>query len=428
MQIADWWRYLRDAGELNRGGETTVQSYARRRSILSTEARLRSVLYRSLFELHRLENEDNNKFTTFDLYVNTQNGHVKVRNLDAYGPLGSPYHPPEVFSLFLNRKRFGKVPTFASCKSRSWAYGLILCNLLGASPPWSLSEKRGEERNMLLKILDIAINHKTESLVDIFFSAELFQSISPGLTDLVRECLWVDPIRRASIRELLNHPYFRKVRTSHVIGKKWKKVPTLEFLDSLDDNIRSNNNNNNQSRNIKDHDNNISSSRIGTRSKSNNNSNNKNKIPNVLQLPSRLIIHSSSSSRSSSSNSISSNRNDYENINKQSRNVSIKRIADLKRIKPKHEDSLLHTLQQGENVSPIHDVEIYKTKFLPKLSYCMVKYQVPVPLRRLCWLMALGVDEHLAECTYSAYRRKADYERSTKAHSSRIKKFNTTIK
>ena len=51
----------------------------------------------------------------------------------------------------------------------------------------------------------------------------------------------------------------------------------------------------------------------------------------------------------------------------------------------------------------------------------MVKYQVPVPLRRLCWLMALGVDEHLAECTYSAYRRKADYERSTKAHSSRIK-------
>ena len=168
MQIADWWRYLRDAGELNRGGETTVQSYARRRSILSTEARLRSVLYRSLFELHRLENEDNNKFTTFDLYVNTQNGHVKVRNLDAYGPLGSPYHPPEVFSLFLNRKRFGKVPTFASCKSRSWAYGLILCNLLGASPPWSLSEKRGEERNMLLKILDIAIKHKTESLVDIF--------------------------------------------------------------------------------------------------------------------------------------------------------------------------------------------------------------------------------------------------------------------
>ena len=95
-------------------GETTVQSYARRRSILSTEARLRSVLYRSLFELHRLENEDNNKFTTFDLYVNTQNGYVKVRNLDAYGPLGSPYHPPEVFSLFLNRKRFGKVPTFAS--------------------------------------------------------------------------------------------------------------------------------------------------------------------------------------------------------------------------------------------------------------------------------------------------------------------------
>ena len=129
----------------------------------------------------------------------------------------------------------------------------------------------------------------------------MFQSISPGLTDLVRECLWVDPIRRASIRELLNHPYFRKVRTSHVIGKKWKKVPTLEFLDSLDDNIRSNNNNNNQSRNIKDHDNNISSSRIGTRSKSNNNSNNKNKIPNVLQLPSRLIIHSSSSSSSSSS-------------------------------------------------------------------------------------------------------------------------------
>ena len=37
--------------------------------------------------------EDNNKFTTCDLYVNTQNGYVQVRHLDAYGPLGSPYHP-----------------------------------------------------------------------------------------------------------------------------------------------------------------------------------------------------------------------------------------------------------------------------------------------------------------------------------------------
>ena len=70
------------------------------------EARLRAVLYRSLFELHRLENENNNSFTTFELQVNTHNGNVKVVNLDAYGALGSPYHAPEVFSIFLHRKSF----------------------------------------------------------------------------------------------------------------------------------------------------------------------------------------------------------------------------------------------------------------------------------------------------------------------------------
>ena len=43
---------------------------------------------RSLFELHRMENEDNNAFTTFDLYVNAKDGHVQVLNVDCYGSLG----------------------------------------------------------------------------------------------------------------------------------------------------------------------------------------------------------------------------------------------------------------------------------------------------------------------------------------------------
>ena len=59
-------------GNLDNEADNTVQTYARRRSILSTEAELRSVLYRSLFELHRMENEDNDAFTTFDLYVNAK--------------------------------------------------------------------------------------------------------------------------------------------------------------------------------------------------------------------------------------------------------------------------------------------------------------------------------------------------------------------
>ena len=194
LSIVDWWRFLRDEnGNLDDETDNTMQTYARRRSILSTEARLRSVLYRSLFELHRMENEDNNAFTTFDLYVNAKDGHVQVLDVDCYGSLGSPYHPPEVFSTFLNRRSFGKVPVFAACKSRSWAFGLILCNLLGAQPFWPLSEKRGEERKTMLAVLKTAMEHKNGSLVDVFFSAELSQAISPGLTDLVRECLWVNP-------------------------------------------------------------------------------------------------------------------------------------------------------------------------------------------------------------------------------------------
>ena len=92
----------------------------------------------------------------------------------------------------------------------------------------------------MLAVLKTAMEHKNGSLVDVFFSAELSQAISPGLTDLVRECLWVNPLRRASIRELLNHPYFRKIRVSHVIGKKWKLQPTLDFLEALDDSVQRN--------------------------------------------------------------------------------------------------------------------------------------------------------------------------------------------
>ena len=137
MSIVDWWRFLRDEnGNLDNEADNTVQTYARRRSILSTEARLRSVLYRSLFELHRMENEDNDAFTTFDLYVNAKDGHVQVLNVDSYGSLGSPYHPPEVFSTFLNRRSFGKVPVFVWFEVGHWRFFAICLahNLFGHYP------------------------------------------------------------------------------------------------------------------------------------------------------------------------------------------------------------------------------------------------------------------------------------------------------
>ena len=129
-------------------------------------------------------------------------------------------------------------------------------------------------------------------------------------------------------------------------------------------------------------------------------------IPNILKVPSRLMANNE-------------DRNTRRKYGSGCRTID--RISQIMWMKSKREDGILFTLQQGEDISPIHNKKTYENDFLPKLSYSLIKYQVPSPLRRLCWQMILGIDEHIARSTYSSYRRKADYYRANKAQSSHIK-------
>ena len=240
----------------------------------------------------------------------------------------------------------------------------------------------------MLAVLKTAMEHKNGSLVDVFFSAELSQAISPGLTDLVRECLWVNPLRRASIRELLNHPYFRKIRVSHVVGKKWKLRPTLDFLEALDDSVQRNGKSHDHSlssRNVLDVDGNISAVNI----------------PNILKVPSRLMANNE-------------DRNTRRKYGSGCRTID--RISQIMWMKSKRRMDSFHVATRRGHIADSQQKDIRK-RILPKLSYSLIKYQkFRSPLRRLCWQMILGIDEHIARSTYSSYRRKADYYRANKGN------------
>ena len=144
VNVIDWWSSVQAALDSDgKNGSSTPNGWAHRRSVANAESKLKIVLFRSLHALHHAEAKIGN-FSTFSLLVDTTLGSVKVTQVDESSPLGSPFHAPEVFSMYLRSGTFGAVPPAYTAKSRSWAFGIIVSTLLGASPPWSRSCHRQE--------------------------------------------------------------------------------------------------------------------------------------------------------------------------------------------------------------------------------------------------------------------------------------------
>jgi hypothetical protein len=384
LNVVNWWATAHAfMTEQNKG---TPDGWAKRRSIASAESKLRAVLYRALYALNQMA-ANVCQFSTFLLYVDTTTGRVDVGNVDQHGSLGSPYLAPEVFAMFLRNESFGAVPYQFSCKNRSWVFGLILCELLGAPPPWDLTEKRGEEREVMLKVLRAAIENRDASVADALFADDLKRAISPGLADLARECLWVDPIRRASVSELLHHPYFRKMRSNQLFGA-WRKVPVLDFTDEEP-----------------------ASPRVKTAGVANDCSEDGTPMPsdvelhstpNVLKLPTSL-----------------------DECTKMAGSALPFDGFDVLTKEPtQHEavmDKFRKFLDKSTEFIATGQIEKWEAKILPELALHFIKYPIPESFRHQAWMSILQINEKHALWAYTGKQRRANRLRLTKGSSKRVR-------
>ena len=111
----------------------------------------------------------------------------------------------------------------------TWAIGILVCDLLGVELPWHEVHNSKSLPDFIVKW---CVDHAEESLGSLSrlgsdLQDKLKSAISPSLSNVVFECLWISTERRPSIREIKLHPFFNRANVNRTIRGNWVPMPIL---------------------------------------------------------------------------------------------------------------------------------------------------------------------------------------------------------
>lgn len=99
-----------------------------------------------------------------------------------------------------------------------WSLGVISYILLCGFPPFYVSDDDGNGANHTAKLFDLIISGTFE------FMSPYWDHISPSAKDLISRLLQVDPKKRLTAKQVMQHPFVRGTTASS------KKLPAIERL------------------------------------------------------------------------------------------------------------------------------------------------------------------------------------------------------
>ena len=175
-------------------------------NLVKTEKQVRTVLLRLVhfLDLTNAAHTPHNVVLSTDVDVDPRTGAL---NVDAIFQLDSRPRrswSPELCTSWFNDKNAAGYLSTNRIKTDAWSVGIVLSELLGLDLPWSDSDVSDLPR----EVFKWSSENIDGSLATFALTPSVSNAISPSLSNLLFECLWVRASRRPSIREIKLHPFF----------------------------------------------------------------------------------------------------------------------------------------------------------------------------------------------------------------------------